>query len=162
MRAWEQIVAMPARWLARFLHSVQRLHWRFFRPLTVGVRLLAVESGKVLLVRHTYLEGWYLPGGGVQDGESLTDAVGREAAEEAGVFLHDLRLFGVYSSFFEGKSDHIVVFVSEKYSWQSTANREIENVDCFSVNKLPEGTSPGTRRRIAEFASGANAVSAPW
>ena len=88
--------------------------------------------------------------------------VRREAAEEASVFLHDLRLFGVYSSFFEGKSDHIVVFVSEKFSWQSIANREIENVDGFSVNKLPEGTSPGTRRRIAEFASGTNAVSAPW
>ena len=76
--------------LARFLYSVQRLRWRFFRPLTVGVRLLAVENGKVLLVNHTYLEGWYLPGGGVLAGESLPDAINREAAEEAGAVLHEL------------------------------------------------------------------------
>ncbi len=153
---------MPARLLARFLHSVQRLRWRLFRPLTVGVRLLAIENGKVLLVRHTYMDGWYLPGGGVQTGETLPDAMRREAVEEAGAVLHDLKLFGVYSSFFEGKSDHIVVFVSEDFTWRRTASREIENVDCFPVDGLPETTSPGTRRRIAEYAAGARNVSAPW
>ena len=121
-----------------------------------------MESGKVLLVSHTYLEGWYLPGGGVLAGESLPDAINREAAEEAGAVLHELKLFGVYSSFLEGKSDHIVVFVSEDFTWQSTANREIESVGCFALDELPLGTSPGTRRRIAEFAAGARAVAAPW
>ena len=154
--------AMPARLLARFLHSVQRLRWRLFRQLTVGVRLLAIENGKVLLVRHSYVEGWYLPGGGVQTGETLHDAMRREAGEEAGAVLHDLRLFGVYSSFFEGKSDHIVVFVSEDFTWRRTASREVENVDSFSVDGLPEATSPGTRRRIAEYAAGARNVSGPW
>ena len=153
---------MQPQRLARFLYSIQRLRWRFFRPLTVGVRLLAVENGKVLLVNHTYLEGWYLPGGGVLVGESLPDAIHREAVEEAGAVLHDLNLFGVYSSFFEGKSDHIVVFVCEDFTWQSTANREIESVGCFALDELPLGTSPGTRRRIAEFAAGARAVAAPW
>ena len=148
--------------LARFLYSIQRLRWRFFSPVTVGVRLLAVESGKVLLVSHTYLEGWYLPGGGVLAGETLPDAISREAVEEAGAVLHELNLFGVYSSFFEGKSDHIVVFVCQDFTWQSTANREIESVGCFALDELPLGTSPGTRRRIAEFAAGARAVAAPW
>ena len=153
---------MQARRLARFLYSVQRLRWRLFSPVTVGVRLLAVKSGRCLLVCHTYLEGWYLPGGGVLAGESLPDAISREAAEEAGAVLHELKLFGVYSSFLEGKSDHIVIFVSEDFTWQSTANREIENVGCFALDELPLGTSPGTRRRIAEFAAGLRAVAAPW
>ena len=154
--------ALQPQRLARFLYSIQRLRWRFLKPLTVGVRLLAVENGKVLLVSHTYLEGWFLPGGGVLAGESLPDAIKREAAEEAGAVLHDLNLFGVYSSFFEGKSDHIVVFVCEDFTWQSTANREIESVGCFALDELPLGASPGTRRRIAEFAAGASAVAAPW
>ena len=116
----------------------------------------------MLLVRHTYLEGWYLPGGGVQAGESLVEAVRREAAEEVNGHLQEMRLFGVYSNFFEGKSDHVVVFLCEDFTWQSTASRETESADCFRVDGLPEATSPGTRRRIAEFAAGARTVSAPW
>ena len=130
--------------------------------MTVGVRLLAVEEGKVLLVRHTYLDGWYLPGGGVQAGETLREAICREADEEVGAVLQELRLFGVYSNFFEGKSDHIAVFVSEDFSWRNASNREIECVNCFALDELPEGISPGTRRRIAEYAAGEVAVAAHW
>lgn len=148
--------------LARFLHFVQRLQWRLARPTTVGVRLLAVKEGEVLLVKHTYLDGWYFPGGGVRPGETLRDAISREAVEEVGVELGELRLFGVYSSFLEGKSDHIVVFVCEAFTWRKVRSREIEDVDCFALGELPEGTSPGTRKRVAEYAAGEKAVSGPW
>ncbi len=124
--------------------------------------MLAVEKGKVLLVSHTYLDGWFLPGGGVQPGETLCDAVIREAAEEAGAGLQNLRLFGVYSNFSEGKSDHIIVFLCEDFSWRKLSSGEIESVDCFDLSGLPEGTSPGTRRRIAEYAAGEKAVAARW
>lgn len=150
------------RKLARFLHVVRRLQWRLTRPTTVGVRLLAVKEGRVLLVKHTYLDGWYLPGGGVEAGETLRDAAMREAAEEAGAGLQDLRLFGVYSSFLEGKSDHIVVFCCEAFSWRKASSGEIESVESFALNELPEGTSPGTRRRIAEYAAGERAVAGHW
>ncbi len=147
---------------ARFLHRLQRLFWSLTRQLTVGVRLLAVRDGKVLLVRHTYLEGWYLPGGGVQAGESLQEAVRREAAEEAGAELRGLKLFGVYSSFLEGKSDHITVFLCEDFTWRKGSSSEIECVACFALEDLPEGTSPGARRRIAEYVAGGVAVAARW
>lgn len=124
--------------------------------------MLAVEEGRVLLVKHTYLDGWYLPGGGVQPGETLREAVLREAAEEAGAELHDLKLFGVYSNFLEGKSDHIVVFLCEGFSWRKMSSGEIECVDCFALCELPEGSSPGTRRRIAEYAAGEVAVAGHW
>lgn len=153
---------MPLPKLARFLHLVQRLHWRLVRPTTIGVRLLAVKEGEALLVKHTYLDGWYLPGGGVKAGETLRDAIKREAAEEAGAGLKELQLFGVYSSFLEGKSDHIVVFLCENFTWKQVGNREIESVRCFAFNELPEGTSPGTHRRIAEYTAGERAVSTPW
>lgn len=148
--------------LAKCVHFVRRLQWRVARPTTVGVRLLAVKEGRVLLVKHTYLDSWYLPGGGVQPGETLREAVIREAAEEAGAGLGDLKLFGVYSNFLEGKSDHIVVFLCEEFSWRKMRSGEIECVDCFAFGELPEDTSPGTRRRIAEFAAGEMAVAAPW
>lgn len=153
---------MHSLFVARFLHRFQRLFWSLTGQLTVGVRLLAVENGKVLLVRHSYVDGWYLPGGGVQAKESLEEAVRREAAEEVGADLGSMQLFGVYSNFFEGKSDHIVVFLCREFSWQAVSNREIECVNCFELDGLPEGTSPGTRRRIEEYVVGETGVAATW
>ena len=98
----------------------------------------------------------------MQSGETLGDAIRREAAEETGAVLHELCLFGVYSNFSEAKSDHVVFFCSEDFEWAQTGRWEIENADCFALDGLPSGTSPGTRRGIAEYAGDARAVGALW
>ena len=56
--------------------------------MTLGVRALVERSdGKVLLVRHTYTKGLYLPGGGVEKGEIASVSLLRELKEEGGVEL---------------------------------------------------------------------------
>jgi len=62
------------------------LYWRFARGLTVGVRALVIDgTGRVFLVKHSYVAGWHLPGGGVEAGESLMTALTRELREEGNI-----------------------------------------------------------------------------
>src|SRR5215208_2155545 len=82
----------------RALRSVLHIYWRFSRGLTVGVRAMVFdEHGRVFLVRHTYVRGWHLPGGGVEPGETIQQALTRELAEEGNIRLISApRLHGVF------------------------------------------------------------------
>lgn len=69
------------------------------RPLiSVGVRVLVEDrEGRFLLIRRSDDGKWCIPGGSMELGESLIDAVHREAFEEANVTLADVRAFGLSS-----------------------------------------------------------------
>lgn len=142
---------------------VVSLWWRIARPRTVGVRALITDGeGRVLLVRHTYQRGWYLPGGGVKRGESLVQALRRELDEEVGVEPSgELRVLGAYSGFASGKSDHVVVFVVDAFERHAVRHREIAESAFYAPDALPDATSPGTRRRIDEY-RGLRVVDFDW
>jgi 8-oxo-dGTP pyrophosphatase MutT (NUDIX family) len=140
--------------LARFLHTLQRLKWRILRPVTIGVRVLMEKDGRVVLVWHTYEELWYLPGGGVKRDETLEEAARREAREELGAELGQLRLLGAYTNFGEYKSDHTLIFVCHDFTLAGATDREIERFGFFDLEALPEKISPATRRRIEEYRTG--------
>jgi 8-oxo-dGTP pyrophosphatase MutT (NUDIX family) len=146
--------------IRRFLH----FYWRFARGMTLGVRGAVLdEDGRVFLVRHGYTPGWHFPGGGVDPGESLSEALARELMEEGNVRVIGAPLF--HSVFQNGahKRDHIAVFVVREFEWPSPlpASWEIAEADFFPLNKLPDRTSDGTRRRLEEILYG-TPVSATW
>lgn len=149
------------RSLLKLLMPMARIYWRFTRPLTMGARGLVRDAeGRVLLVRHTYTPGWYLPGGGVDRGETLQAAVIREIDEEAGVIVasdaEKPRLVGVYANFREFKSDHIALFVVGPGSYERVSRKSLEIAETgfFSPDALPEGTTTATRARIREVMQG--------
>jgi len=78
--------------------AVFRAWFRMSRPMTLGVRVIVEnEKGEVLLVRHTYVEGLLLPGGGVERGEPSEEALVRELVEEAGVeMVEPQKLLGIF------------------------------------------------------------------
>ncbi len=139
--------------LRRTLYLAARVYWTIARPLTLGVRVIMLRGDAVLLVKHTYQPSWYFPGGLVERGETLDQAARREAREEVGAKLGPLTLVGVYSSFAEGKADHITVFRCTEFTLAQSASSEIERFALFKLTDLPQDVSAGTRRRI-ELAPG--------
>lgn len=131
-------------------------YWWFRRPVTLGALGMVINTNQqVLLVRHTYRPGWYLPGGGVKKGESFYTALERELFEEVGVttkvFPH--MLHGIFYSTRENKHDHAAVFIVTDFErpHDTTDRFEIAEAAWFSFNSLPDSISPGTLRRLQEY-----------
>jgi 8-oxo-dGTP pyrophosphatase MutT (NUDIX family) len=148
--------------LIKIAHWIRRAYYFIARPITLGVRILLIDGGQVILVKHSYEHGWFLPGGGVKRGETLEEAVRREAAEECGAALNDVRFIGTYHNFVEYKSDHVCLFLSEDFTLQDVSNREIEMVSAFPLEQLPEDTSPGSLRKITAYTNGSLESGGVW
>lgn len=146
----------------RFLESAMQrgmhFYWRFARGLTVGVRALVVDgTGRVFLVKHSYVSGWHLPGGGVEAGESLMAALTRELREEGNIELGDQPvLFGIYFNRRISRRDHVALYVVRSFhqSAPPQPNKEIIAHGFFPPTALPAETTRGTRARIGEFFEG--------
>jgi 8-oxo-dGTP pyrophosphatase MutT (NUDIX family) len=145
-------------------YQLYRLKHRLLRSVTVGVRILLIQDGQVLLVRHTYHDGWQFPGGGVKHGETLAQAAAREALEETGARLTETpRLLGVYTHFGEGKSDHVLVFYSEQFLLtQATDRWEIAEARLFPLDALPTDLLGGYRRRLRDYLDGQGPYAKTW
>jgi 8-oxo-dGTP diphosphatase len=82
-------------------------------PRTRGAAsaLLLDERGRILLVKPTYKEGWFLPGGVIEAGESPLGACVRECAEELGLAPVLYGLVGVDWGPPQGAVDAVNIFV---------------------------------------------------
>ena len=151
--------------LEPLIRRVLHLYWRFARGMTLGVRVLVLDGdSRVFLVKHSYVAGWHLPGGGVEVGETALDAMRRELEEEGNItFDGEPRLHGLFFNRHISRRDHVVVYIVRRFHQASKPRPNREIVDCgfFDVNALPEGTTRGTRRRIRE-AIGEEAISLDW
>lgn len=131
-----------------------RIYCFIFRPKTIGVRIMFIQGGQVLLVRQTYLPGWFMPGGGVKHGETLEAAALRESQEEVGAQIGALSLVGAYSHFGEFKSDYNVLFLCTDFTLSGKQDREIAEARFFPLDALPQGLLPGHRQRLEEYHAG--------
>ena len=142
----------------KILRWVLQRYWRWQRALTLGARGLVLDGdNRVLLVRQTYISGWVFPGGGVEFGETIELALQRELEEEAGVAATGPpELFGVYSNHSVFPGDHVALFVLRQWEQvrEVRPNAEIAEVGFFARDDLPEATTAGTRRRLAEVLDG--------
>lgn len=140
--------------LEPYIRGVLHFYWRFARGMTLGVRAMVLDDNdRVFLVKHTYVAGWHLPGGGVEVGETVTDALTREVWEEGHIELTGpAALHGIFFNRRISRRDHVALYVVRQFRQQSVPepNREIVACGFYALDSLPPDTTRGTRLRIAE------------
>lgn len=151
-------VIQPQRWRQRALSRLFHFYFRLKRPMTLGVRALAFNAeGHVFLVRHTYVPGWHLPGGGVEPGETALQSLHRELAEEGNLIATEPpRLIGFYFNNRVSRRDHVALYALHQVRQAAPfiPNGEIAEARFFPPAALPDGVTPATHRRLKEALSG--------
>jgi len=130
--------------------------------MTLGVRAVVLDANnRVFLVRHGYISGWYLPGGGVEVGETFADALKRELIEEGCIELSgEPALHGLFHNVHISRRDHVAVYLVRNFRQNRSPepNREIVACGFFEAGALPEETTTGTRLRISEALQGKSQI----
>ena len=101
------------RALEPLIRRLMHVYWRFSRAATLGARAMVIDgTGRIFLVKHSYVEGWHLPGGGVETGETFLAALTRELAEEGNILLTaPPALHGVFFNQRASRRDHVVLYI---------------------------------------------------
>jgi len=153
------------RVLEPVIRPLMHFYWRFSRGATLGARAMVIDgSGRIFLVKHSYVDGWHLPGGGVESGETLMVALARELAEEGNILMTALpELHGVFFNKRVSRRDHVALYIVREFRQDGMPQPNLEIIahGFFAPAALPEDTGRATRARIAEVFDGA-AVSELW
>ncbi len=122
--------------------------------LTVDV-IIEIEGGIILIKRSKPPPGWAIPGGFVDYGESLEDAVRREAKEETGLDIKLVRQFHTYSDPERDPRHHTVstIFIATA-SGKPEAGDDAKEAGIFTKNSLPRDLAFDHRQILNDYFNG--------
>ena len=112
----------------------------------VGVGAVIVDDHRVLLIRRgqpPLLGEWSLPGGVLECGETLREAVVREAREETGLVVETAEMLGVYERVIrddEGRVRYhyvLIDFLCRPLGGDLKAGSDAADVRWFTRDELP-------------------------
>lgn len=146
-------------WLMPLAIRAVHLGALVLHPLTVGIRAAILdERGHVFLVKHSYVPGWHLPGGGVEPGETATEALARELLEETNIRIGGTPvLHGVFFNRMMSRRDHVLVYVVRDFVVLGPRKPDWEIVEAgfFDPHALPDDMAKASAARLREILDGA-------
>ena len=130
-----------------------------------GVRVILIRNGRVVLLRHWLSPNvWTLPGGGINKGETPSEAGKREVWEETGYKINSFDgQLGIYRGRM-GEKDSAIVLYTEDFEggMKWLPNLEVMERGLFDLNQLPSDLSPANRRRLVAFKHGVRNQRGKW
>lgn len=123
---------------------------------SVSVNAIIEDKGKVLLVKRRkepFKGYWSLPGGYVEYGESVEEALRREVKEEVGIDIEIDRLLNVYSDPFRHIAKHTIaiVYKASIVNGKISNNEEISDAKFFSKEEIPEILAFDHKKMIEDY-----------
>lgn len=146
----EEKRSAAARLVTRMMHG----YFALSRGMTLGVRAACYdEAGRIFLVRHSYVPGWHMPGGGVERRETALQALSKELREEGNLEMTaPAQLFHVYFNTRVSRRDHVLFYrVNVLQTAPRRPDMEIVESGFFDLLDLPRGVTPATQRRLREL-----------
>jgi ADP-ribose pyrophosphatase YjhB (NUDIX family) len=118
----------------------------------LAVLVAIIEDEKIMLTKREDFEVWCLPGGGVEEGESVAETGMREAKEETGLDVELTSLVGVYSRVGGMQNDvHAILFRARPIGGELRLQPgETIEVAYFPFDELPKEMVFGHQQRIAD------------
>ena len=114
----------------------------------IGVFALIFDQGRILLGHRRDIDWWNLPGGGMEAGETVDEALQREVREETGLEVEVQQLVGVYSK--PQKQEVVLTFRCRVVGGTLQATEETRESRYFVPRALPSNTLPKHRQRIED------------
>ena len=122
-------------------------------------------EGRVFLVKHSYVSGWHMPGGGVEKGETLLAALERELREEGNIEVSEPPvLYAVYFNKRISRRDHVALYIVRQFrqiappsrTTRSSRTASSRRMNCRPTRRArrasgsPKCSQAGRRRNCGE------------
>ena len=139
----------------KLAHAARKRWWRLRRPRIVGCRVLALDgAGRVLLIRHSYGSGrWMPPGGGVRRNEHAIAAAGRELREETTCVLNQAREVATIVEDLLGAENQVHIIAGRTTGEARADGREVIEARFFPLERLPQDIAGKFLKQIPEWAA---------
>lgn len=115
----------------------------------VSAATIVLNAEKEILLIKGPMRGWEMPGGQVEEGESLKEAAIRETKEESGIDIEVIKFCGIFQNV--EKSICNTLFLAKPTGGKLTTSPESLEVGFYPIKQALEMVTVGNFRQRIEY-----------